>query len=230
MIHKLLTENEFSIVVSLPKNEMTYAWAARDAEAKILKVHINAMHHATNQKFGTFQEEKPFLEELCKFAKDNQMILGIVPGDHKNYATKEELRILSEMGFDFVSSYVQNTPFYALEVTNLEKVFAIGHEYDMNEYKNLEALGIDVLEASIMKPEQYGEKFTIKDYLHLSEITKVSQPVLVPTQKFVTVEDLKYLKQAGVKALMVGAVVFPSLDPEAFRDTLQGYLKESNNI
>lgn len=230
MIRKILNENEFSIVVSLPKNQMVYAEAALEAGARILKVHINAMHHATNQKFGSFEEEKPFLRELCSFAKEHQMTLGIVPGDHKCYATKKELQALSAMGFDFISSYVQNTPLYALEVSSLEKVLAIGYDFDLKHIKRLETLGLDVLEASIMKPEQYGENFTLLDLVKLSEITSMGQPVLLPTQKKVTVEDIKYLKQVGIKALMVGAVVFPSDNAAEFGNTLKNYLNESLKI
>lgn len=158
------------------------------------------------------------------------MTLGIVPGDHKCYATKKELQALSAMGFDFISSYVQNTPLYALEVSSLEKVLAIGYDFDLKHIKRLETLGLDVLEASIMKPEQYGENFTLLDLVKLSEITSMGQPVLLPTQKKVTVEDIKYLKQVGIKALMVGAVVFPSDNAAEFRNTLKNYLNESLKI
>ncbi len=87
MLKDILQVNDFSIIVSLPENYMEYAVAAVEAGAKILKVHINAYHNATKQKFGSYQEEKWFLKTLAAYAKDHDLFIGIVPGDLENYAS-----------------------------------------------------------------------------------------------------------------------------------------------
>ena len=231
MLKDILQVNDFSIIVSLPENNMEYAIAAVEAGAKILKVHINAYHNATKQKFGPYADEKWFLKTLAAYAKDHDLCIGIVPGDLENYASEIEMNELSEMGFDFISSYVQNMPVYLNRVSGMEKVIAVGKDFKMNRIQELEKFGAKVIEASIMEASDYGKAFSLYDLLRIKEVAAGSKlPVIVPTQKKIAKEDMIFLHEAGVKALMIGAVVYEGEGIEGFKKTVKGYITEASLI
>ena len=59
-----------------------------------------------------------------------------------------------------------------------------------------------------MRGEAYGQNLTCADLLCYSSIAKrTGKPCMIPTQKNVRSEDVKYLYRAGCKALMIGAIV-----------------------
>ncbi len=58
---------------------------------------------------------------------------------------------LSEMGFDFISSYVQNLPVYLNRVLGMKKVIAVGKDFKMNRIQELEGIGADVIEAVVYR-------------------------------------------------------------------------------
>lgn len=231
MFNDMLKENDFQIIVSLPENNMDYAIAAVEAGAKILKVHINAYHNATKQKFGPYQEEKWFLKTLAAYAQDHKIHIGIVPGDLDNYASEEETRELSDMGFAFISSYIQNTPVYMERVRTLTKVIAVGKDFDLSQVPELEGMGADVIEASIMDASEYGKAFSLYDLFRIKRVVNGSKlPVIVPTQKYIAKEDIRSLHDIGVKALMIGAVVYQGEGIDAFKATVSEYLEVANQI
>ena len=231
MLKDILQVNDFSIIVSLHENNMEYVMAAVEAGAKILKVHINAYHNATKQKFGPYADEKWFLKTLAAYAKDHDLCIGIVPGDLDNYANENEINELREMGFDFISSYIQNIPVYLNRVSGMEKVIALGKDFKMNMLQELEKFGAKVIEASIMEASEYGKAFSLYDLLRIKEVASGTKlPVIVPTQKKIVKEDMIFLHEAGVKALMIGAVVYEGQGIEGFKNTVKGYITEASLI
>lgn len=231
MLKETLNVNDFNIIVSLPENDMIYAKAAVEAGAQILKVHINAFHNATQQKFGSFEDEKWFLETLATYARENNINIGIVPGDLENYATEKEMNEICAMGFHFISSYIQNVPLYLNRVEGLEKVIAIGKDFKMSQIQELERIGVDVIEASIMESTEYGKAFSLYDLLRIKEVASGSKlPVIVPTQKYISKEDMEFLHEAGVKALMIGAVVYDDEGIEGFKNTVKEYILKAREI
>lgn len=76
--HAALISGAFPIAVSLARHDMALAQAARDAGADALKLHLNAYHRASGTTFGSFKEERPFLEEVGKPSLDTA--IGLSPG------------------------------------------------------------------------------------------------------------------------------------------------------
>ena len=77
-LKKLIGENKFSLVVSLPANNLAFAEAALKGGAQAVKVHINVKHQASGNVFGTFKENKDFLRDLVRLCGDTPA--GLVPG------------------------------------------------------------------------------------------------------------------------------------------------------
>jgi hypothetical protein len=74
--------------------------------------------------------------------------------------------------------------------------------------KYLERIGVGVFEASVMQPQSYGSRLSIKEMLTYSKICEnTCLPVLVPTQRNILPCEIKDLSACGVKAIMIGAIV-----------------------
>jgi 2-methylisocitrate lyase-like PEP mutase family enzyme len=85
---------------------------------------------------------------------------------------------------------------------------ACAFDYSFDELSAFADAGADVLEASVIPAEYYGSPFTLRDLIRYQRICRaVSLPVVVPTQLRVLPEDLPFLRDAGVKGIMIGAVV-----------------------
>ena len=50
---QMIESNSFTVVVSLPANDLDLARAALDAGAQAIKVHCNVWHRASGHTFGT---------------------------------------------------------------------------------------------------------------------------------------------------------------------------------
>lgn len=198
---------DFPLVVSLPENSAEMAKAAIDEGATALKLHLNCHHRASGTKFGSFSQERHNLDDIARVARDARCHLGIMAGAER-CASREELEILSGMGFEFFDIYARDLPGHLLGFRSLRKVVAFGEDYDLEEVRALKDMGVDALEASIIPPEGYGMQLTAADLLKYRSIVNACKlPVIVPTQRKVTLDDLPLLRDTGVSSLMIGAVV-----------------------
>ena len=67
---ELIEGNKFSLVVSLPSNNLELAEAALDGGAQAVKVHCNVWHRASGHTFGTYAENREFLQQLIALCRD----------------------------------------------------------------------------------------------------------------------------------------------------------------
>lgn len=212
--HKMLQENPFSLVASLSSNNLDLAKAALDGGADAVKVHINVLHAASGNLFGSFEDNREFLTKLLEMAGDRPV--GAVLGGGDAYITEEEKRELEDMGLDFVSCYAEHFPAFMLKGDKITKMVALHDTYEtvLPAVKNSE---IQVVEASIMHASQYGSPLTYFDLLQYRKICEaVTQPVLIPTQKKIKPEEVFALRDAGCKAVMIGAVVVGDTTAESW--------------
>jgi len=219
--HKMLQQNPFSLVASLSANDLDLAKAALDAGANAVKVHMNVLHVASQNQFGTFEDNREFLTKLLELAGDRPV--GAVLGGGDAYITEEEKLELEEMGLDFVSCYAEHLPAFMLKGDKITKMVALHDTYDtiLPAVKTSE---IQVVEASIMHPSQYGMPLTYFDVLQYRKICEaVDQPVLIPTQKKIRPEEVFALRDAGCKAVMIGAVVVGESTPEAWYNATSAF-------
>ena len=65
-LYRSIISGDFPVIVSLARHDLDLAKAALDGGAGAIKVHLNAFHRASGTTFGSFTEERPFLEALAK--------------------------------------------------------------------------------------------------------------------------------------------------------------------
>ena len=200
-----LKKDPFSLIVSLPKNDLEMAQAACEGGADAIKVHINIEHRASGTYFGPLEEER---ENIQTILDEVEIPVGIVPGAAK-VATKKEMIVLADMGIDFFDIYIGNIPSYMLELpTSLGKMFATSCNFDLKLLPLLKNWEMEMLEASIMSPDDYGRDMTLNDLLLYQWLSRNSKsPVIVPTQLAIKPREITFLYRAEVKSLMIGAIV-----------------------
>lgn len=203
-LRQSLQSGKLQLFVSLPANDAKLAEAAVREGADGLKVHLNVAHRASGNSFGSLESYKETFAEIRSLFRGP---LGVVPGGSAADVSREEIAALPEAGFDFFSIYAWHLPTFMLEAQGLARTFAIDDKFDLRLLEAAGAFGIDALEASVVPGAEYGTPLTLADLLKYRWLAERSGlPVIVPTQRKVTPDDVPHLIGCGVKALLVGAV------------------------
>lgn len=210
-LHRAITAGDFPIIVSLARHDLDLAKAALDAGAGAIKVHLNAFHRASGTDFGTYQEERPFLEELAKLSAPMLVMAGqeIVP-------TLDELNALADLGFEGFNVYVDHLQPHMLQ-SRLRPMPALSSTSTDADILRLAAIPGAMLEASIMDFADYGTALTPADiarYAHIAGLS--SAPVIAPSQKKFTPADMPALRTAGIAAPLLGVIVTGSTPQSMF--------------
>lgn len=201
---QMLQQERFPLIMSLPANCPELARTAWENGADVVKVHINVHHHASGMLFGGFGEEQDALEQMRREARGP---MGIVLGGDASSAERDFDQAVAA-GFDFISLYGQNTPARVLQSVKVSKMLAPDYTWQDFEIAQLQEVGADILEGSIMHPDSYGLRLTARDLVQYRHICQVSRlPVVVPTQHAIWPEEVELLRACGIKGLMIGAVV-----------------------
>ena len=206
---QMIESNPFSLVVSLPANDLDFARAALDGGAQAIKVHCNVWHRASSHTFGSYAENRDFLRRLIELCGD--VPVGLVPGGPEAFITPEERMELEQMGLSFFSAYSRYLPCHMLDSTRLTKMVAIDSEYTAQTLDAVRDSDIDVLECSIQPGENYGTALCYDDLLRFHSIAvETRKPCLIPTQRNILPSEVRHLYHAGCKAIMIGAIVMGS--------------------
>lgn len=193
-----------TLIVSLTENSESAAKAIENAGADSIKVHLNCIHRASKTHFKTWQEEKSAIFNIPDLLN---IPVGIVPGA-EIVATMPEMLEIASCGFDFLDIFTHHMPPEYLSISELTKVTAIDFRFDLARAPLLESLGVEVIESSIIPPEEYGQPLTVNDLtLYKTLISSVNLPVFVPTQRKVKPEEVGYLRDVGASGIAIGAVV-----------------------
>jgi len=224
---KNLKENKMCLIASLPENKYELAKIAWEAGVDAIKVHCSVFHNASQNDFGSLEA---FKAEFAKIIKDSPVPVGIVAGGGTEIA-ESILKELPKIGFDFVSLYAHHTPasyFNGLEINNF---LSVNSSYSLEEIRNLLEGGFaDILELSIIDKEEYGQRLNARDLSNYRTIAGMSdRPCVVPSQKLIFASDIPVLAKTGVKAVMIGAVVFDR-DKEKMKRTLEDFRKQIDNL
>lgn len=219
-----LEKNKLTLIVSLPENRLDLARAAIDAGVDVIKLHVNVHHRASGNSFAPVHT---YEEVFRNIREEFSGPLGIVPGGAFEDIKQSELDQLLQLGFNFYSIYAHHKPGWMVQLEGIEKTFAITHEYPFSLLGKVKHLGVSALEASIIPGEEYGTPLTFKDILAYSALVQnVDVPVMVPSQRKIAPSDIPLLYHAGVKAVMLGAVVIGKTEESikgaisAFRETI----------
>lgn len=202
----MICSNKFSLLVSLPSNDLELAKAALEGGADAIKMHCNVWHRASGHTFGTYEDNREFIRSLIELCGD--VPVGLMPGTSEAFITEADCRELEEMGLSYVSAYSHHLPCFMMESEKLTNAVAIDFTYSNSTLDAVRDSDIEVLECSIVRGEEYGTDMTYADVLRYAEVVKKSgKPCVVPTQRKIRPSEVKHLYRAGCKALMIGAVV-----------------------
>ena len=203
-----LDDNDWTLLVSLPKNEIELAQAALNGGAQGLKVHLNVEHFASGTRFGSFDEERAALGKIVTLAHEFGASVGVVPGSAQNFASPADFRALAEIGIDYFDAYPFDCPAWALAQDDLDVMMAAYFGGDIAEMVEFEFLGMSLCEASVLNHDDYGKPLNALDLARYAALCNhLEVPVIVPSQKKIEPFDLPALRKTGAKALLIGAIV-----------------------
>ena len=216
-------KNDFALMVSLPKNDPSLAEAAVKAGAQCLKVHVNCHHFASDTHFGTWKEEKAVIQEILSVMGD--VPLGIVTGEDTQ-PTPEELEEISASQIDFWDLFCRYTPPEYLDLPNLGAMVAIDSSWEPWLVESMGALGVDVIESSIIPRDLYRSALNLEDVARYKRLADCSpMPILIPTQKAIQPRQVGCLKKAGAAGITIGAVV-TGLEKAGLADVTAAFAEE----
>jgi hypothetical protein len=201
-LYQKLTDGSFPIIVSLARHDLDLAKAALDGGAYALKTHLNAYHRATGTTFGSFAKERPFFEELAKLGCPLLVMAG-----QETVPTAEEMDALHALGFEGFNVYIDHLQPHLLQ-SKLRPMPALASTSTPVDVRKIAAIPGCIIEASIMPFERYGTAMTNDDLRRYVEIVAaVDVPVIVPSQLALTPKDAVALREAGIVAPLLGAIV-----------------------
>ncbi len=223
---QFLLEGRFPLVMSLPRNDPALAEAAWKNGADVVKVHVNVKHHASQTLFGTFEEERSAIEAMLSHAKGP---MGIVLGA-EGAAAEQTLPLAVACGFDFLSLYGHHTAPRVLAADGISKMIAPDYTWADWEIEGLQAVGADILEASVMHPDSYGQPLSARELIRYQHLSRLSQlPIVVPTQRAIRPDEIASLRSCGVKSLMIGAVV-TGKDAQSIGDAVAAFRRSIDEM
>ena len=192
----------FPVLVSLPRNDLDLARAAVAGGAAGIKVHLNGHHRASGTIFGSFSEERAFLERLSELPVRKIVMVG-----QEAVPSAVEMAELHRLGFEGFNLYWSHARPH-LFGNGLRPFLALAHDRTGDEMRALARHRDAVIEASIVSPGRYGEALGPDDLDGYAEIVEATGlPVVVPSQKRIVANDLPRLRERGVQALLIGAIV-----------------------
>jgi hypothetical protein len=201
-LYRAITTGAFPTIVSLPRHDLDLAQAALAGGADAIKVHLNAFHRASGTRFGSYEQERPFLETLARLGAPMLVMAG-----QETVPTLDELNALADLGFEGFNVYVDHLQPHMLQ-SRLRPMPALSASSTDADIARLAAIPGAVLEASIMNFADYGMPLTPADIARYSQIAGLSTaPVIAPSQKKFTPADMPALRGSGMAALLLGVIV-----------------------
>ncbi|MEK6455849.1 hypothetical protein [Caldifermentibacillus hisashii] len=200
----MLQDYNMSLIVSLPSNDLELAKAAIAGGADGIKVHINVSHRASGNTFGSLAENRKFFEALTR---EFSGPIGVVPGGSIDRVQEAEIKELEELGISYYSIYMDHMPSFMLN-TSMDKTVAGHSDFHLDTLRSLNGTAINAFEASIINGDEYGTPLNFQDLLNYKSIVDtLEMPVIVPSQRKLTPNDIPHLAEVGIKGIMIGAVV-----------------------
>jgi hypothetical protein len=205
-LRKKLLENKMTLIASLPENKYELAKIAWESGADAIKVHCNVAHHASGNHFDSLEA---FRGEFERIIADSPVPVGLVPGGSAE-AAESVLDEVIGMGFDFISLYAHHTPAGFYRDLPINNFLSVNATYTFAEIDALLNGGYaDMLELSIIDQSLYGTRLNARDLSAYKKIAGMSDvPCVMPTQKMIEPGDVPILHDTGIKAIMIGAVVY----------------------
>lgn len=216
-----MKSKKMNVVISCPKNDFEFVKAAWEEGADAIKIHLNVHHHASGNTFHCLHDELDFVKQVLQ---ESPIPVGVVVGGSPEIVRTDFLNVLNQK-FDFLSLYLHDVVSEVVNQSKITKMFACNYTYTLDEIKQFEQTGAEILEVSCIHPDEYGKPLTMRDFLKYRQINEaVSLPTLLPTQKKVLPEEVKLIHEAGFSAIMIGTVVTTE-DFETYKKVIRDFRK-----
>lgn len=213
-IRTAMLAGEFPVLVSLGRHDIDLAEAAVDAGVFGLKFHLNAYHRASGNRFGSFAEERPFIEQMAKLGKPMLVMSG-----QETQPTLDELDALADYGVEGWNIYLKHVQPHMYR-SRLRPILALDSESGSSDIDEIKTIPEAMIEASVGRFEEYGHPLSEPDLTRFREIVDQSGlPVIAPSQKRFVPTDIPRLHAAGIGATLCGVIV-TGLDPGGARRAL----------
>jgi hypothetical protein len=215
MIEAAMRAGEFPVLVSLGRHDIDLAKAAVDAGVFGIKFHLNAYHRASGTRFGSFTEERPFIEKLAALGKPLLVMSG-----QDVQPTPVELDALADYGVEAWNIYLKHAQPHLYQ-SRLKPILALDSDSGEEDIDAIRAVPGAMVEASIGRFADYGQPLDDGDLARFAEIVQMSgRPVIAPSQKKFVPADMPRLRAAGIGAVLIGVVV-TGLEPVDVRRALE---------
>ena len=221
-IYHAMVAGGFPVLVSLGRHDIELARAAVDAGVFGIKFHLNAYHRASGNSFGTFTEERPFIEELAKLGKPMLVMSG-----QETQPTLAELDALADYGVEGWNIYAKHVQPHMYR-SKLRPILALDSESTRDDLEKIATIPGAMIEASVGRFAEYGQPLNEADLARYREIVEQSGlPVIAPSQKKFTPADVPGLRATGLGAILCGVIV-TGLDRVAARAALEPIVRAAS--
>lgn len=198
----MTSSDRLPVWVSLPRNDIALAEAAIRGGATGIKVHLNAFHRASGTRFGSYSEERPFLQALSKISVRKAIMIG-----QEEIPSREEMEELRQFGFEGFNLYLRYAKPHLFE-SGIRPILALEKDFTDLDIKKIREFPDAWVEASMIDPALYGQPLTGDDFTAYTRVVEETRrPVLVPTQKNIRPDELPRLKATGIAAILIGVIV-----------------------
>ena len=206
-------------MADLHANSAQYAAATEEAGADAVMLHLS-QDAPGGARFGGIELEEDSIRDALSVIR---IPSGISIGDGRALLSTDWESVL-DMGFSFVNMYAHHMPSFVWLDSRISKSISIGPGYILEQVKALsEFPETSVLVAALTPAQGIGLPLTLFDIATIRLITKLSsKPVLVPTQRSITINDIGLLKSLGCRGLLISSVVYGE-SVESCKDNLARY-------
>lgn len=195
---ELLNKNKLTLIAALPANNLELAKAAIDNGIDALQLHVNITG------FKSLEEEQDNLLQIVEMAK---IPVGIVPGK-RNEPTKQEIKKLQQMGFDFLNLDMDHLPPFMSKFKGPSTVVGLNSRFSLDRLVDATRFSPDVLHAAIVPTHHKGQNLVISDLQnYISIVISSGLPVIIPTQRDIKPSEVAIIADTGARGLMLTAVV-----------------------
>jgi hypothetical protein len=211
MIEAAMKAGALPVLVSLGRHDIELAKATVDAGAFGLKFHLSAYHRASGGTFGSFSEERPFIEQLARLGKPMLVMSG-----QETQPTLDELNLLADYGVEGWNIYLKHVQPHLYQ-SRLKPILALDSDSGEADIDAIRTIPGAMVEASIGRFSEYGQRLDENDLDRFAEIVRMSdRPVIAPSQKKFTAADVPKLRSSGIGAILLGIIVTGSTPEHVF--------------